>query len=108
MIRLIVQRTGRRVFGWAYSQIGRQQAYSVELTLGDEIVAQQVASLTLSVGNPLIPADKLRMHGFEFVVSPDHVQPDAKQLFVRVAQDGQSKPVPAPEDRVAALFHVFT
>ncbi len=100
MIRLIVQRAGRRVFGWAYTQTGVSRDYTVELLYNNDLLARQDATLTLPVGHPLVPNDQTRKHGFEFIVHPDHLRMGAAMLAVRVVEDGQSKLVPTSKDSV--------
>ncbi|WP_237151735.1 hypothetical protein [Oryzibacter oryziterrae] len=108
MPRLIVDRAGRRVFGWAFSQDDRQVVPTVELRLDGVAIASQPANLSLSDANFLLTIDETHRHGFEFLVPPEVLRMHAADLTVGVSGSRSATPVPLPEDRVtgtmSALF----
>lgn len=93
MYRLIVNRSGRRVFGWAYPIGGSHTALHVELLYQGEVIERSIANLTLPEGNMFLTHAEHRSHGFKFLLEPYYLS-NPGSLVVRLVESKLVRSVP--------------
>lgn len=96
MERLVVNRHGRRIFGWAYRPGGAGAALWVDLLHRGEVVDHCLADLTLLQGNRFLSHSEHRRHGFEFLLPTALLQAAPSDLQLQLRDHDLRRDIPAP------------
>lgn len=91
MIRLVVYREARRIYGWAFRTGGGQEVFTVELLFGKTVIDRMAANLTLPLRDRFLSNEEHIFHGFEFLIRPNFMLED---LTVHLVEGGKVAPVP--------------